>query len=376
MDLLKQYLLENWALILVLLAFVIMLMITVFLSKKTIRRLYILIAFIFLLSISVFFEFHLLSKNEHTEIIKVLVAIRYSATPFIISLILFALVKQKLWYVIIPAFLLAIINFISIFTGIVFSIDVDGNLKRGVLGYLPYIVVGAYCIILIYTLLKKSNKQPIEIIPIAFLAFSFFTGLIFPLILGKDYSKIFCSNIGIAVFVYYVFLILELTKKDPLTGLLNRQTYYSTINSSAKDITAIISIDMNGLKKINDTQGHLAGDEAIITVSSCFLQVTSFRYTAYRIGGDEFIIICKKTKEEELMKLIDKLKQKISETKYTISIGYSFSLEQDKDIEKMVKESDDMMYQDKALFYQKNRDTGNNEDEIKSETSTDNLAEV
>ena len=82
MDLLKQYLLENWALILVLLAFVIMLMITVFLSKKTIRRLYILIAFIFLLSISVFFEFHLLSKNEHTEIIKVLVAIRYSATPF------------------------------------------------------------------------------------------------------------------------------------------------------------------------------------------------------------------------------------------------------------------------------------------------------
>ena len=54
------------------------------------------------------------------------------------------------------------------------------------------------------------------------------------------------------------------------------------------------------------------------------------------------------------MKLIDKLKQKISETKYTISIGYSFSLEQDKDIEKMVKESDDMMYQDKALFYQKN----------------------
>lgn len=354
MDVFKEYILQNWALILVLMAFVIMLKITVFLDKKTIKHLYILIAFIFLLSISVFFEFYLSGNTKISNLIKVLVAIRYSATPFIISLILFALVKDKLWYIMVPAILLAIINIISIFTGIVFSIDENGNLVRGVLGYFPYIIVGFYCFILIYALIRHSNKQIIEIVPIVFLAFSFLTGLIFPLIFGRDYSKIFCTTIGIAVFVYYVFLILELTKKDALTGLLNRQAYYSSINNSAKDITAIISIDMNGLKKINDTLGHSAGDEAIITVSSCFFKVLRFKYSAYRIGGDEFVIICKKTSEGELLDLIANIRKKISETKYTISIGYSHSIEQNKDIEKMVKESDEMMYKDKTLFYSKN----------------------
>ena len=351
MDIFREYLIQNWALILVLIAFVIMLIITVFLDKKTIRNLYILIIFIFLLSICVFLEFHFLGENKYLEVVKVLVCIRYSATPIIISLIIFALVKKKLWYILIPAILLLIINFISIFTGIVFSINQEGNLKRGFLGYLPYVVVGIYCIFLIYILIKQSNKQIIEIIPIVFLAFSFITGLIFPLIIGKDYSKIFCTTIGIAVFVYYVFMILELTRKDALTGLLNRQAYYSTIENNYSDITAIISIDMNGLKKINDTLGHAAGDEAIITISSCFLKVAKFNQFVFRVGGDEFIIICKKTSEEALMELVNNIKKKVSETKYTISIGYSYSKDPNKNIENMVKESDEMMYKDKSLFY-------------------------
>lgn len=354
LTILKEYILQNWALILVLLAFVIMLLITVFLDKKTIRKLYALIIFIFLLSISVFFEFYLFEQNKYIGVVKVLVCIRYSSTPLIISLILFALVKLKLWYIMIPAIVSAVINIVSIFTGIVFDIDADGNLTRGILGYFPYVVVGFYCCILIYVLVKQSNKQVIEILPIAFLAFSFIIGLILPLVIGKEYSKVFCTNIAIAIFVYYVFLILGLTKKDALTGLLNRQAYYSTIENNYKEITAVISIDMNGLKKINDTLGHQAGDEAIITVANCFLKVSKFKYSIFRIGGDEFVIICKKTSETELHDLINKIEKKVSETKYSISIGYCFSLEADKDIEEMVKKSDLMMYENKALHYSKN----------------------
>lgn len=353
MDILKEYLIQNWALILVLLAFIIMLFITVFLNKKTIRRMYALIASVFILSIIVFFEFYLADINEYPNVRIVLVSIRYSSTPIIISLILLALVKRARWYVIIPALVLFIINFISIFTGIVVSIDSEGNLVRGVLGYLPYVVVGAYCAVLIYILIKQSNKQISEIIPIVFLAFSFFTGLIFPLIIGKDYSKIFCTTIAVALFVYYVFMILQLTKKDSLTGLLNRQAYYASITNNYKDITSVISIDMNGLKTINDTYGHLAGDEAIITVSNCLLKNVKFRQSVYRVGGDEFIIICKKTSEDELIRLIGNIKKTVSETKYSVSVGYSHSISQDKNIELMVKESDEMMYADKAAYYAK-----------------------
>ena len=352
MDIFKEYLIQNWALILVLMAFVILLKITVFLSKITIRRIYILIGVVFLLSISVFFEFYLADINELPNVRIVLVAIRYSSLPIIVSLILYALAKKSHWYIIIPALVLAIINIISIFTGIVFSIDSDGTLKRGFLGYLPYIGVGGYCFFLIYVLLKQSNKQVSEIIPIIFLAFSFATGILFPFIIGKDYSKIFCTTVGIALFVYYVFLILQLTKKDALTGLLNRQAYYVSIGRNIKEITAIISIDMNGLKTINDTLGHLAGDQAIVTVASCFSSVVKFKQSVYRIGGDEFIIVCRKTSEEELKKLVSDLKESVSKTQYTVSIGYSYSVVQNKVIEEMVKVSDLMMYRDKARHYE------------------------
>lgn len=351
MDILKEYLLQNWPLILILIAFVIMLTITVFLNKKTIRRMYVLIGVVFALSISVFFEFYLGDINKLHNLRVVLVAIRYSATPIIISLLLLALVKKSRWYVVIPALVLAIINFISIFTGIVFSIDDNGTLVRGFLGYLPYIGVGIYTVWLIYVLIMQSNKQPTEIIPIIFLALSLGTSLFFPLIIGKEFSKIFCTIVGVALFVYYVFMILQLTKKDALTGLLNRQAYYSYITNNYKDITAIISIDMNGLKKINDTLGHIAGDEAISTVASCLMKSVRYKQPAYRTGGDEFIIVCKKTSEDELLRLISVIRKNVSETEYTVSIGYCHSLDQNKDIDDMVKKSDEMMYKDKERHY-------------------------
>ncbi len=321
LDVLKEYILQNWALILVLMAFAIMLVITVFLNKSTIKRMYVLIAAVFVLSLVVFFEFHLGEIDKYPNLRNVLTAIRYSATPILIALIIYALVKKTHWYVVVPAIVLFIINIISIFTGIVFSIDSDGTLKRGVLGYLPYIGVGGYSVFLIYILVKNSNKTVSELLPIIFLAFALSTGLIFPLIIGKEYSKIFCTTIAIALFVYYVFMILQLTKKDALTGLLNRQAYYAFLKNNSKDITAIISIDMNGLKVINDTEGHLAGDIAISTVANCFISASKSKQIVFRLGGDEFIIVCKKTDQTELRELIDTIKNIVSNTKYSVSIG-------------------------------------------------------
>lgn len=351
MEIFKSYLLQNWALILVLIAFVIVLMITVFLDRSTKIRMYILIGAVFLLSIIVFTEFYLADINKYHDVREVMMAIRYSATPAIISLILFALVKRTKWYVTIPAILLTIINIISIFTGIVFSVDDTGEFKRGVLGYLPYIVVGLYSAALVAMLIYRSNKQVAEIIPIIFLAVAFASGLIFPFVLGRDYSKIFCTTIAISLFVYYVFQILQLTKKDALTGLLNRQAYYAATRTS-REISALLSIDMNGLKVINDTGGHHAGDVALETLANCFFKAARSNMQVYRLGGDEFVILCKKVSEGELYALLKRIEKNVSETKYSCSIGYSYNADGNKTIEQMVKESDEMMYQNKAKYYQ------------------------
>lgn len=350
MNVFTEYLIQNWILILILIAFAIMLTVTVFLPKKTVRRMYILIAAVFVLSIIVFIEFCLAEGNQYTMARATMIAIRYSATPIILALILLTLVKRARWYVLLPSFVLAIVNIVSIFTGIVFSINDAGDLLRGPLGYLPYIGVGLYSVVLIYILIKQSNKHMTEIVPISFLALAFASGLVLPFIMGKDYSKIFCPTIATALFVYYVFLILQLTKEDALTGLFNRQAYYSATEGGYKDITAVISIDMNGLKAINDNEGHVAGDEALLRLSLCFKRAVKPKQLVYRIGGDEFVILCRKTSEEELQRVIKNIRNYVAATKYSCSIGYSL-IASGKSIEDMIKESDEMMYLDKAKFY-------------------------
>ncbi len=151
----KEYLLQNWAQILILIAFVIMLKTTVFLERKVVKKMYILIAVIFALSIVVFVEFRLEEEGGYSDWRILMMAIRYSATPFIIAHILFTLVKKLRWFIYIPAIALAVLDIVSIFTGIVFSIDETNSFHRGPLGYLPFLVAGVYGAVLIVLLIKR-----------------------------------------------------------------------------------------------------------------------------------------------------------------------------------------------------------------------------
>lgn len=347
----KEYILQNWALILILSAFLVSLKMTVFLEKTMITRLYKLIAGIFLLSIAVFTEFYLAGLGQCRNLRIILIAIRYSATPFIIAQIIFTLVRKQRWFVFIPAIVLAVINCISVFTGFVFSVDNGNVFRRGPLGFLPFIMVGFYSVLLIGVLLKNSSRQKTETIPIIFMGFALSTGLIMPFVYGSLYSQLFCTIISIALYVYYVFLILQVTKKDPLTGLLNRQAYYADLEKDPEYIKALVSIDLNGLKKINDTYGHEAGDEALSTVSDRLIRALKSGQSGYRIGGDEFMIICRNNSLTEVTELVERIHSALSETIYNCSIGYSYSANGEKSISDLKKESDAMMYREKVKFY-------------------------
>lgn len=355
MEALKSYILQNWILILILAAFIIVLATTAFLDKKATRRMYIFIGFVFILSVTVFIEFYVENDASFKTLRTVLMAIRYSATPFILAHIIFTLVKRMKWFVYIPAGVLLLIDIISIFTGIVFAINNENQLERGALGYLPFIVTGLYCAFLIFVLIRRSNKRFLEIMPIVFLAIAFISGLVFPFVFGSQYSQIFCPTIVTAIFIYHVFSILQLAKKDSLTGILNRQAYYADTSKNPKDVTAIVSIDMNGLKTINDTYGHHAGDEALITLALCIARACWPRQSAYRLGGDEFAVVCFKTREEDVIKLVERIHKYVSETKYTCSVGYSYQKGGYLTLDELLKASDENMYLEKALFYKEHK---------------------
>ena len=63
------------------------------------------------------------------------------------------------------------------------------------------------------------------------------------------------------------------------------------------------------------------------------------------------MIVCRKTPEEEVNKIVEKIKKNISETKYSCAIGYSFYPNGDKSIDDLLKESDKMMYEEKEKHY-------------------------
>lgn len=347
----KEFILQNWALILILTAFAVLVKTNIFLDKRTRNRMLVLISAVFALAIIVFAEFYLSDLGILVDLRVIFMAIRYSATPFIIAMTLYTLAERGSLFLFIPALVFTGFNIVSIFNGIVFSLRDDGTMVRGPLGYMPYVAVGLYCVLLVYILLKEGNKQAGEIIPTVFFVFAFVSGLVLPFFIGKDYSRLFCTNIAIALFVYYDFSILQLTKKDTMTGLMNRQAFESAIAEGKNDVNAMVSIDMNGLKEINDKQGHTAGDEALKTVSQCFLRATKARQLAYRLGGDEFMIICRKCPESEVRRLIERIENNLAKTKYHCSVGYSYASDGAKTVSQMIKESDERMYEEKEKYY-------------------------
>ena len=90
------------------------------------------------------------------------------------------------------------------------------------------------------------------------------------------------------------------TQIDPLTGLFNRRRLSSDSKkrSSRQDLT-VFYLDLDHLKQINDTQGHASGDR-LLTATANFLRTLSPAGTAYRLGGDEFLVIFSQDPPETL----------------------------------------------------------------------------
>ena len=351
-----DFILQNWVLILVLAAFSIALRYTVFMDAVTIRRMYVLIVEIFLLSIVVYLEFLLADRGTGRELRVVLMAIRYSATPFIVAQVIFTLIKKQRWFLFLPAIGLAVVDLVSIFTGVVFRIDAAGVFSRGPLGMLPYIVAGLYCVALLFILFKRCNRQAMEIIPIVFLCVALLSGLLFPFVFGKAYANIFCPTIAIALFVYYEFQILQLTKKDSLTGLLNRHAFYADLANSPEDLSALISIDMDGLKTINDTKGHAAGD--LYLKQACGIICRIFAHSpVFRVGGDEFNVIAQGEDYRNMDELIEELRHTNEQNAGTelpiVAAGVARFEKGDSNVQTVYERADSIMYREKQRIKDK-----------------------
>jgi len=143
----------------------------------------------------------------------------------------------------------------------------------------------------------------------------------------------------------------NMSNTDPLTGLNNRHAMTQRFESLSGKPFGVISIDLNGLKVVNDTQGHAAGDALLERAATAMGRI--FRSEdIYRIGGDEFLIIAVGIGEEKFTEKAEMLRNaQNDELSFSMGTYWSDGSEAVRDV---IRKTDKLMYADKKAFYKHN----------------------
>ena len=146
-----------------------------------------------------------------------------------------------------------------------------------------------------------------------------------------------------------------LSSTDMLTGIMNRNEMNNCVdamaNSNSGKSVGVIFADLNGLKSVNDTLGHNAGDQLLKDAAKALREVFEV-HEIFRAGGDEFVVLLTDVTREELLEKVDKLK--IAEGHYknlSFAIGTSFDSNV-KNVRLALHNADEKMYTDKKHYYE------------------------
>ncbi len=216
--------------------------------------------------------------------------------------------------------------------------------------YILYFSIFLYTLYKMFTNVYQVSKS-YQSGNITILIINIFIVTMFAIVLqsvADGINTIFIVNTANAIILYSYFSYL-INKRDGLTFLLNRRCFTNTINSLKRNST-FISIDLNKFKEINDTHGHLVGDEILKEIASICLEVFQPYGNLYRIGGDEYFVIIK-NHFEDIDMLITTLHENIANKRKTnplltsVSVGYSYFNYGENTVNDAINEADAMMYE-------------------------------
>jgi diguanylate cyclase (GGDEF)-like protein len=138
---------------------------------------------------------------------------------------------------------------------------------------------------------------------------------------------------------------------DELTQLGNRHlmdNYIAQLDTS-KSI-GIVYCDVTGLKEINDTKGHRAGDALLVRASQC-LRAVFPGASLFRMGGDEFLVLCSDISQADLLQQVNTLRDIQSDYDVILASGWVWSPNSCEGITTLMAKADDHMYDDKRRYY-------------------------
>lgn len=268
----------------------------------------------------------------------------------------------------IPAVLFLILAFTTRWTHLVFYVDSEGNYVRGSLIYAPYILSILYLAgssLMAWRaagreILKDQKREYRSLILFLVLPIA---GLCIQAIHFEIPATIYCAVL--ALIAIYFNILNGQASVDSLTGLNNRgqlrRYLQAKCDSGEEDGWALVMLDLDGFKEINDLLGHQVGDGALMEMGH-ILKLTFQKYSAFlcRYGGDEFVVVVDCEDEAALKVALMELENNIRrfnerpDGNYYLrySLGQAFFHPGVATQEELLMKADERMYRAKASHKQ------------------------
>ena len=132
-----------------------------------------------------------------------------------------------------------------------------------------------------------------------------------------EFLAVFTTALSI-FFAYLYFRERKICRTSALAGLPNKVCFEEKRNK-IKSVTAVAYIDIDGFKRINDLYGHAVGDKLISHIGKFLKEHTRKTDIPFHLSGDEFLIVFRNIKKEDVTKVMLQLMERLSEEKFIIN---------------------------------------------------------
>ncbi|MEG6586579.1 GGDEF domain-containing protein [Dendrosporobacter sp. 1207_IL3150] len=338
--------------------------------KEQVNRLFLALIFLTILILILEILSVLLNSSNYTNLIilhKLVDTLGFTLTPLVpICAVLYVhrrtdkydkINVNKLLWLSVPFAINSIISLGSYNFNWIFSITSENIYVRGPMFIVSPMTSYFYYIVnlqVLYNAREKINREELFIL-------SLLTVIPSVLSIFQLYYFVYLTiwnSVAIAVVINYVFIVHSQTKIDSLTGLGNRIAYdeYLAISSRQSNIVlAVVNIDLDDFKSINDVFGHHEGDKVLRVFARHLEEVFEGKGLSIRLGGDEFIVLINENRREIVEKYIENLRNNIntynevSNNPYHIKFSYGLAIFNNtyNNIHELIQHSDKLMYEEK-----------------------------
>lgn len=269
-----------------------------------------------------------------------------------------------------PLFIVFILLVLNFQNGMLFRVNKETVYERGKFFSLLYIF--SYCYIIYFSIaafirsLKDDNYGNRDVLR----TIALFPVL--PAICGiiqffDPALPVLCGGMSCIILIHYMTQLRILISKDPLTGLNNRRYFLNQFSQEIKkhkddDTLALIMIDIDQFKQINDRFGHDEGDHALCLTADA-LRKTAAQSKKYclvaRYGGDEFMMLTKGKSQKEVFQIESLLEKNINALQdrhrlYQISLSFGHAFyHSGMSVKTLLQKSDSAMYSSKEEHHKK-----------------------